>query len=407
MKPRIRPGSAATLDTPPIALALGGGGPLGAVYEVGALAALAEALPDLDFTRLHSYVGVSAGAFVAAGLVNDITPREMVRLFIENEGPDGELLDPRVFLRPAWREYRERLLRVPGATVAALWATGRALNPGRLFSELRRLGEAVPTGFFDNAAIEEAVRQLLSRPGRSNDFRELKAPLYVVATDLDSGKTVEFGQPHLNHVPISQAVQASSALPVLYAPVRIGARYYVDGALNKTVHASTALDSGAKLVICINPLVPFDSTAAERAQSHLADRGLPTVLSQTFRALIHSRFEKGIESYAHAYQDARLIVLEPSRGDADLFFANLFSYANRRRLAEHAYQHTRSRLLERIEFLRPAFASYGLDIDEACLRERDRRLLPTASRETRTAMQAATASLAHTLDRLELALQRR
>ena len=53
--------------TPPIALALAGGGPLGAVYEVGALAALHEALPTLDFTKLHSYVGVSAGAFVTAG----------------------------------------------------------------------------------------------------------------------------------------------------------------------------------------------------------------------------------------------------------------------------------------------------------------------------------------------------
>ena len=93
----------------------------------------------------------------------------------------------------------------------------------------------------------------------------------------------------MNHLPISQAVHASAALPGMYPPVKIGARHYVDGALNKTLHASSALDAGAKLVICVNPLVPFNGTVASRAQSHLAERGLPAVLSQTFRALIHSR----------------------------------------------------------------------------------------------------------------------
>jgi len=48
--------------------AVAGGGPLGATWEIGALCALEEALPALDFTRLDGYVGVSAGAFVAAAL---------------------------------------------------------------------------------------------------------------------------------------------------------------------------------------------------------------------------------------------------------------------------------------------------------------------------------------------------
>ncbi|MFN3629483.1 MAG: patatin-like phospholipase family protein [Casimicrobiaceae bacterium] len=392
---------------PAIALALAGGGPLGAVYEVGALQALAEALPGLDFTRLHSYVGVSAGAFVAAGLANGIQPRDMVRLFIENEGPDGRLLDPRVFMRPAYGEYAVRMARLPGAMASALWATARSLSPARLFSELRRLAVVVPNGFFDNRAIEQAVRTLLTRPGRSNDFRELPAPLYVVATDLDSGRTVEFGRPELNHVSISRAIQASAALPVLYAPVQIGARYYVDGALNKTVHASVALDAGAKLVICINPLVPFDSTVAQRAQSYLAERGLPTVLSQTFRSLIHSRFEKGVAGYSHTYAEARLIVLEPSRGDADLFFANLFSYANRRRLAEHAYQHTRAELLSRLDALRPVLAEFGLRFNERALADPKRRLLPTSQPNHRGRTGQAISQLTRTLDALEIHLATR
>lgn len=396
----------APAHTPPIALALAGGGPLGAVYEVGVLAALHEALPTLDFTRLHSYVGVSAGAFVTAGLANGITPREMVQLFIENEGEDGDALAPGVFMRPALREYASRLATLPTAVMATLWASARSLKPSRALSELQRLSAVIPTGLFDNRAIERAMRKLLSKPGRSNDFRELKSKLFLIATDLDSGETVEFGSAAMNHVPISQAVQASSALPGMYTPVKIGARHYVDGALNKTMHASSAMDAGAKLVICVNPLVPFNSTVAARAQSHLVERGLPTVLSQTFRALIHSRLEKSIASYATTYPDAKLIVLQPSKGDADLFFSNLFSYSNRRRLAEHAYQHTREQLLARADVLAAEFAHYGVKLNMHALRDPHRKLLPTARHVSRGETGAIVSRLTHTLDELEVALLR-
>jgi NTE family protein len=66
-----------TSRPPRIALALAGGGPLGAIYEIGALCALQESLNGIDFTKLQHYVGVSAGGFIAAGLANGITPHEL------------------------------------------------------------------------------------------------------------------------------------------------------------------------------------------------------------------------------------------------------------------------------------------------------------------------------------------
>jgi NTE family protein len=393
-------------NRPPIALALAGGGPLGAVYEVGALAAISEALPTLDFTKLHSYVGVSAGAYVTAALANGITPREMVQLFIENEGEDGAVLAPGVFMQPAFGEYGKRLAKLPLAIAQALWSTAKSLKPQRIVNELQRLSAVLPTGVFDNAAMESAVRTLLSKPGRTNDFRELNTQLFLVATDLDSGETVEFGSDSYNHVPISQAVQASSALPGMYPPVKIGARHYVDGALNKTLHGSSVLDAGAKLLICVNPLVPFDGTQASRTQPHLRERGLPTVLSQTFRALIHSRLEKSMESYERRYPDVRMVLLEPSKGDADLFFSNIFSYTNRRRLAEHAYQHTRQQLLEKIDVLTPLFSQHGVRLNERVLRDEHRKLLPTAKRVARGAVGVASTRLTKTLDELDVALLR-
>jgi NTE family protein len=64
---------------PKVALALAGGGPLGAIYEIGALCALDEALEGLDFTALDHYVGVSAGGFIAAGLANGMSPHRRFR----------------------------------------------------------------------------------------------------------------------------------------------------------------------------------------------------------------------------------------------------------------------------------------------------------------------------------------
>ena len=66
-------------------MALAGGGPLGAIYEVGALMALSEALDGFDFNDLDAYVGVSAGSFIAAGLAGGLSPAYLYRMFIDSE----------------------------------------------------------------------------------------------------------------------------------------------------------------------------------------------------------------------------------------------------------------------------------------------------------------------------------
>src|SRR3546814_16235022 len=124
---------------------------------------------------------------------------------------------------------------------------------------VNRFGGLVPTGLFDNAEVERFLRDIFTRRGRSNDFRELDAKLLVVAVELDSGEPVLFGGEGWDDVPISRAVQASAALPGLYPPVEVRGRHLVDGALRRTMHASVLLDRGIDLLIGLNPLVPFNS----------------------------------------------------------------------------------------------------------------------------------------------------
>src|SRR5947199_8504546 len=97
---------------PGVGLALAGGGPLGGIYEVGALLALTESLDGIDFNDLDVYVGVSSGSFVAAALANGISPAQMYRLFID-DGSDAAM-KPALFLRPAVSELARRAGTLPG-----------------------------------------------------------------------------------------------------------------------------------------------------------------------------------------------------------------------------------------------------------------------------------------------------
>jgi len=362
---------------PRIGLALGGGGPLGGIYEMGALRALDEALDGIDFNDLYVYVGVSAGSFVAANLANQMTTAQLCRIFVKNEA-DVHPFHPEVFYRPAFREYFRRAAAVPGL----LWeALGRfASNPydQSLLEALTVLAQAAPAGLFDNTGLHEYLRRAFSMLGRTNDFRELRRRLYIIAADLESSEAVRLGAPGFDHVPISRAVQASVASPAIYMPVEIDGRYYVDGTLRKGLHASVALEDGADLVIAINPLVPIDASAAVRAGTMkpgaLMDSGMPNILGQTYRTMVYSRMQAGMDQYAEQYPDADIVLFQPERDDAKLFFSNVFSFQSRRMACEHAYQMTRRDLLRRADELEAQLAPYGITLRRDCLEDEQRTI---------------------------------
>jgi len=355
-----------------VGLALAGGGPEGAIYEIGALRALDEVLEGLDLNNLHAYVGVSAGAFLAANLANNLTTEQMCRAIVKRE-PEEHPFNSQKFLRPAVTELIGRSTMVPRLLYESLADYFRNPEDKGLFDSLTRMGRALPVGIFDNKPIRRYLERIYSMKGRTDDFRKLRKRLFVVAVDLDSGEAVRFGDTGYDHVPISLAVQASSSLPGLYPPVEIEGRHYVDGVLKKTLHGSAALDVGTDFLICINPIVPVDTRRAVEAgimrRGKLIDRGLPTVISQTFRTLIHSRLEVGLARYREIYNGAETILLEPRRDDYRMFFTNIFSFSSRRWVCEHAYQATRRELYFRREELAPIFESRGIGFRTDVLEE--------------------------------------
>ncbi|MBX3703859.1 MAG: patatin-like phospholipase family protein [Steroidobacteraceae bacterium] len=384
-----------------IGLALAGGGPLGAFYELGALQALAECVEGFDPCDLYAYAGVSSGSMLAAGLANGLTPVDIGRITISNDA-GHDPAHPALFMKPAFGEYARRLARLPRLALEALAQYARAPLSQGLAEVLAPLAAAMPAGILDSAPFERYLRRLYESGGRTNDFRRLRRRLFVVATNFNTGEAARFGEPGLDHVPISRAVQASTALPGLYPPVEIDGATYADGALLRTMHASVVLEAGADLLFGINPLVPFDASEDTQGahEIELTRHGLPVVLGQTFRALIRSRMQVGVAAYHDRFPRAEIVLLEPDRGDRRMFFANVFRYADRRRLVDHAFDSTRRDLRRRARELAPVLSRHGLALDRKALADPSRSFHAALERQRRADRKVAH-NLTAALDRLE------
>ena len=171
------------------------------------------------------------------------------------------------------------------------------------------------------------------------------------------------------------------------------------------------LDEGVDLLLCLNPLVPFNATAPETAPvmrrglppekrriPRIVDGGLLAVLSQTFRSMIHSRMELGMKHYEHAYPDTDIVLIEPDHRDPELYLANTFSYSQRKTLAEHAYQQTRAMLRSRRTRLSATLARHGVTLRADVLDDARRHLVAPSAPPTRIGR--AIASLQEVMDDL-------
>jgi predicted acylesterase/phospholipase RssA len=165
-------------------------------------------------------------------------------------------------------------------------------------------------------------------------------------------------------------VQASTALPGLYRPVRIGGRDYVDGGVKKTAHINLAIQKGADLVICINPIVPIDNHALEGPwNGHLSGKGVTYVLDQVLRIALHGRMQYGLERYRAEHPEVDILLLEPTRDDLRMFSYNIMRYSARQVVAEHGYRSVRQRFTDNRPHYQALLRRHGIAL-------RDPRELP-------------------------------
>lgn len=395
--------------SPKIALVLAGGAVTGGAFKLGGLKALDDFLVNKKTIEFDTYVGLSAGAVLAAPLAAGISPAEMLKS-LEGKSSQFDRFAPSDVYNPAVRDFFTRpaqfaldaLTFLPGTVgdlLGQLPDLARKLRrpladawrrPGlnTLQDLLEPIGVAIarrrgfpspldylPSGFFDNSSIERYLRRNFEESGIPNDFRNLyratKKELYIGAMNLDSAERVIFGHDEDTSATVSEAVQASSALPGFYKPARINGVDYVDGGVRRTANIDVAIEHGADLVICYNPFRPF-SNRIRRTQKNgevhvegelLAESGFLTVINQVFRTLLHSRLQYGLRQYQDdpAFR-GDIVVIEPKETDLHFFQLSAMAYWQRLTAAQYGYISVTESIQQNYDLIKQILESYGISM---------------------------------------------
>jgi predicted acylesterase/phospholipase RssA len=351
------------------ALVLGGGGFTGGVYEIGALRALDLLAVNRTVNEFDVYVGTSAGSFVAALTANGVTPEEMMRVVNQQVPTPFKDVDRGTLMRPNMLEFARAGALMP------LKMLGLARN---LVGQIRStsvidiavgLAEALPSGMYDGKGIEEYLRSVLGDPDRVNDFRLLEHELFLTATDLDTCERIVMGGPDWDDVPISRAVAASTALPMVYKPVEIKGRHLVDGGLRSTTNVDVAVEAGAKFVIVVNPLVPYVNDFQKQIPTMLgsrvrrvADMGFPQIGYQAFKLLAHQRLHEAVQHWREKYPGVDIILIEPDPNDELMFETNILNFTRRVEIARHGFESVTLKLAQHYDELKATCAKHGIEI---------------------------------------------
>jgi predicted acylesterase/phospholipase RssA len=358
------------------ALVLGGGGFTGAVYEIGALRALDLLSVNRTVNQFDVYVGTSAGAFVAAMTANGVTPEEMMRVVNQQVPTPFRDIDVGTLLRPNLLAWAQKGAMLPvRAAVLARELVGQ-MGSLSIMDLLLGLAEGLPSGMYSGRGLERYVRHVLSDPDRSDDFRFLDPELYLTATDLDTCERIVFGADGWDDVPISTAVRASTALPMVYEPVRVGDRELVDGGIVSTTNLDIAVEAGAKFIVVVNPLVPYVNDFTKKTPTlfgsrprRVSDMGFPQIGYQAFKLLAYQRLHEMARQWEQRYPGVDIVLIEPAPDDELMFQTSIMNFTKRVDIARHGFETVTLRLASDYDHFREVCDRHGIQISATRVRK--------------------------------------
>lgn len=350
------------------ALILTGGGIMGAAYEIGALTAF-DRLFSHNFSsrRFDLYLGISAGSVIAALMAGRI-PADGLFAAISNEQRSVFNWHRHDIYQPDWRtllrtfaELPRKLLQVRRNYRHNRWVFNPRDIPHLLFEQL-------PAGIFSLEPMRKYLCEAFRAEGVCDSFKELRRELFIPAYDLDSGSRVVFGTDGYDDMHICQAITASCAIPLFFRPYEINGRSFVDGSSGLVTHLDVVIERGARLVVIVNPRVPFENDPEQACLpalssgrcSKVADLGILFAWEQTKRIEAREKLRLAIDFYRVRYPDVDIVLIEPGSDESLLFFQGPMSSLARSQVMHQGYELTLARLRDNYQEIAGIFARHGI-----------------------------------------------
>lgn len=189
----------------------------------------------------------------------------------------------------------------------------------------------IKSGIFDLQHAEKFLENTLP----TNDFSKLKIPTYVSATSLEDHDGVFFGTDINNHVPISKALVASCCIPVLFRPVEINGKHYVDGEIKRPLAIEMAIAKGADVIIVSDIYTPY--------VHEIGTSGMLNIFGQIVNMLLEDKSMRGVKICTANHPDKQIILISPNVGDISAL--NTLAYEKLERTGYNAAM----RILEKLE----------------------------------------------------------
>jgi predicted acylesterase/phospholipase RssA len=352
------------------AMILAGGGIMGAAYEIGSLTALDRIFsPGFSTRRFNTYIGISAGSVIATLIANRIDPGGLYRTIARNELTVFNWHRRDIYRFDWWASLRA-LFNLPRNLVHVLRHYRKNHWEFRISDLPHLLHEQFPAGIFSLHPLQNYLCSSFRNEGLSDDFTRLNCELFIPAYDLDSGERTIFGTAGHQDLHICQAITASSAIPFFFQPYRIGKRSYIDGSSGQGSHIDIAINSGARLIVLINPRVPFRNDQAVTclpslsygACSQIDELGILFTWEQAKRIEGREKLFMAIDYYRQKHPQVDIVLFEPGADEALLFFQGAMSSAARNQVMLSGYQLTLMAIQRNYQNFEDIFARHGIRI---------------------------------------------
>jgi predicted acylesterase/phospholipase RssA len=163
---------------------------------------------------------------------------------------------------------------------------------------------------------------------------------------------------------------------MVYEPVRVRDHELIDGGIVSTTNLDIAVEAGAKLVVVVNPLVPYVNdfstdlpTLLGSRPRRVSDMGLPQIGHQAFKMMAYQRLHEMARQWEQRYPGVDIVLIEPEPNDELMFQTSIMNFTSRVDIARHGFESVTLKLASEYDSFREICERHGIEISATRVRK--------------------------------------